>query len=350
MLGAATLMNAGSRYCHVFVAATFAWMVEAVCAATTPDLRGRAQLGWGLVLGSATSLCLCTRPSDGGVLGCGVFLYFAYALARGRIRWRTLTGTTVAFALVCGLTLIILKAQLGVWFKTGYDIADQYWAWAKPTFNIPARDAWKFGIPLATAAYCFFPASPAIAATGLLMAGRRVGFMLGLATALHLTFYSALTFGRYRDFGYGPRFHLPLVVTMAVGVGVALAPLARGLASRWRSDAPGVPSGPATLAAAAFVAGVLRIAPHMYPHAHELLHERSALFRALERDAPKHAVVFVNSAPLLRVQNDPLDPDPPVILLGDADPQCTRALYRDRKFYRAIGSDEVTLVPLDLPP
>ena len=49
--------------------------------------------------------------------------------------------------------------------------------------------------------------------------------------------------------------------------------------------------------------------------------------------------------PLLDTQNDPLDPNQNVIVLSPDDQECTRELYKDRKFYRATGQDEVTLTP-----
>ena len=90
--------------------------------------------------------------------------------------------------------------------------------------------------------------------------------------------------------------------------------------------------------------------PLLYPFAHEQLHARSALARAIERDGLHHAVVTVHDGdtgggPLLDAQNDPFDPDPNVIVLGPGDLACTRELYRDRKFYRANGKEEVTLTP-----
>lgn len=366
MGGVATLLNAGSRYCHIFVAALFVWTIEAVCVATTPTLSRKGQWGWGLLIGATTAFALCTRPSDAAVLNSGVFLYFVYELIRRRISFRTVFGAAITFSIICGLTAILLRLQLGVWFKTGYSIADQYYYWAKTVFNVPPRDAWKYGLPLMTFTYCFWPASPALAAAGLTFVGRRVAFMLTLATLGHLAIYTAVTFGRYKDFGYGPRYHLPLIVTMAIGTGVLLAPLLDALRARAipkgretgfgtlvRGRWLGREQAPAALALAALILGVARIAPLMYPHAHTLLHARSAIFRAIEREHLNNAIVVVsagqvNGGPLLDTQNDPLDPNPRVLVLSADDWAlgCLRREYPNRTIYRARGNDEVTLTPL----
>ena len=349
MLGAATLFNAGSRYCHIFVAACFVWAIEAVCA-TRIDSSRRAQWGWGTVLGVSTGLMLCTRPQDAGLCCFGLFLHFVYGLFARRIGVRVLFGAALPFTAICGLTAIILRLQIGVWFKTGYDVAQEIYWWAKPLYDIPARDAWKYGIPFMTAAYCFFPAAPALAVAGLLVLGRRLAFIFATATVLHLSLYTAVVFGRYRDFGYGPRYHLILVVPMAIGAGVLLAPLWNDYRARLRAPILGTREGPLALAMAAFVVGVVRIAPLMYPFAHEMLHQRNAIFRAIQRDGLQNAVVTVRQGdtgggPLLDAQNDPFDPHPAVLVLGPDDQMCTRALYPDRTFYQARGRDEVTLTP-----
>jgi len=350
LLGAMTLMNAGSRYLHCFTAALFAWSVESVCAITEEGLSRRAQWGWGAVLGVTVALSASSRPPDAVFLGAGVYLYFLYALARRKVGWRSFVGAAVPFAMISALALIILRLQTGAWFKTGYDVAVQFYWWTKLVLNIPQRDAWKYGIPLATGAYCYFPAAAALGVAGLIIAGRRVSFMLGLGALGLLGWYTACAFGRYRDFGYGPRYHLPIVIAMAVGTGVLFAPLFANLRRRLQLPAALVHEGTAVLAFAAMVIGLVRLAPLLYPYAHGLLHQRSAIFRAIEREKLVHAVVTVRQwdtagGPLLDTQNDPFDPNPNVIILSPDDPECTRELYKDRAFYRANGMDEVTLTP-----
>lgn len=347
--GACTLINAGSLYSHIYTTMLWVWAVEAVCVLTETGLSTRAQWGWGLVLGAATSVCFFTRPSDGGLIGAGVFFYFVYAMWTKKIGRRGFFGTAISFSLVSAIALTILRLQLGAWFKTGYDVAEQFYSWAKPTFSVPARDAWKYSFPFATFGYCFWPAAPAVGVIGLIMLGRRLSFMLSVTTFGLLAFYTALEFGRYHDFGYGPRYHLPLIVPCAIGMAVVLAPLFTALRRRWLTTARGV-EGPAVLAFASIVFGVVRIAPDLYPYAHTLLHRRAALRRSFEEYALQHAVVTVqqgdtDGGPLLDTQNDPTDLDLPVIVLAGSDLDCTRKLYSDRKFYRATGSDEVKLIP-----
>ncbi|MEO7097210.1 MAG: hypothetical protein ABI175_28375, partial [Polyangiales bacterium] len=349
-LGPAMLLNGGSVYCHCYVAALFAWMVEAACALTDGDISTRGQWGWGLALGSATSLCLCTRPSDGAFLGLGVFLYFVYALIKRQIGWRGFLGTGIAFSFWGILTLVILHAQLGVWFKTGYSIAGDYYHWARAIWSIPGRDAWKYAIPFGSFAYCFWPAAPAIGVPGLMMLGRRQAFMLGVGTLSALGFYASLQFGRYTDFGYGPRYQLVAAVPLSIGMAVLLAPLWDGLRKRKWLIAARSGEGPAALAFAALLVGVVRIAPTMYPDAHAQLHRRAALRRGIQKSSLHHAVVTVRDGetaggPLLDTQNDPTDADLDVVVLSPAEQACTRELYEGRTFYRAAGMEEVTFTP-----
>jgi len=350
LFGACTLLNAGSQFPHVYVAALWVWSIEATCCATAVGISRRAQWGWGLVVGVTMGLCVATRPSDAALLGSGVFLVFVHALVRHKLSWRTFVATAVLFVGITLFTLVLLHHQYGKWLRSGYDIATQHYWWAKLVIDVPARDAWKYGLPLMTAAYCYFPAAAAVGVAGLIFSGRRIGFMLGLGTAAHLAFYVLCSFGRYRDFGYGPRYHLPLVVAMSVGAGALLGPLFVKLRGRRWWPADFVAEGPAVLAAVALVVGVIRIAPTLYPIAHDELHAKAALHRAIDREELTNAVVVVYegataSGPLTEVQNDPFAKDPPVVILGPEDQACTRELYKDRKFYRAVGHDEIELQP-----
>ncbi|HSU39436.1 MAG TPA: hypothetical protein VLJ38_07705, partial [Polyangiaceae bacterium] len=93
MLGPSLLLNAGSRFSHTMVCACFAWAVESAAELVTPRLSRRRAFFFGCLLGAATALGLATRPSDGGFLGVGVFLYFAQALFRKRVSWAAFLGT-----------------------------------------------------------------------------------------------------------------------------------------------------------------------------------------------------------------------------------------------------------------
>ena len=67
----------------------------------------------------------------------GVAVYFAYALARRRVVWRSLVGAAIAFALLLGLTLVILRLQLGKWFTTGYSLAPIFYGPGQLGFSLP---------------------------------------------------------------------------------------------------------------------------------------------------------------------------------------------------------------------
>ena len=283
--GAATLMNAGSRFPHVFVGACFAWSIEAVCAMTSPTITPRSKWTWGVVLGLAVSFLVSSRPADAAALEVGVLSIFAYALLRGRVGWRAFTGAALTFGIVSVVSLIILRLQMGVWFKTGYDVVSQFHPWVVLKYSVPSPSEFRFGIPLATSSYSFWPCAPAFAAAGLLNVrneGRAIAFMLVAGSLCLAGFLTMLEFGRGMDFGYGPRYHLPHVVTMAVGAGVLLAPLFAKVEALLSTPRAFFAAGPAALVVAAMIVGVVRIAPLMYPYAHDEIRHRNALFRAIK--------------------------------------------------------------------
>ena len=361
-LGASMLLTAGSRYPHVMICACFAWAVEGLVMMSPPrgaPLRPRAQWLWGSVVGTATSLMISARPGDGATLGFGIFLFFLYALLQLRIGWRAVLATALTFALFMGLTLVILRLQLGEWFKTGYSIADLYWAFAKLKMSMPKPNEWKYGAPFGFGSYCWWPCAPALGAAGLVVAlrgrGRSSALMLGCGAISLTVFCVAIEFGRGNNPGYGPRFHLPLVVSMAVGGAVLLAPLWSRARAAGRSAL--VVGGPAAVAVVALLGGTLRIVPLIYPEAHSEVYKRSAPLRAIARDQVHHAVVTVGwngetqFDPLDLTQNLPLVDDPDVLILlprhGPEEDVCWKNLYGDRYIYKAVGIDESTLIPID---
>ena len=349
MFGTTVLLNAGSRFPHVFVAALFAWSIEATCTLATPGLAPRAQWRWGALLGSAAGFLVATRPGDGATLGCGIALYVLYALLGRRIGLRALSATAVTFAFWGGLTLVILRLQLGVWFKTGYSITELIHPWAKFGMSIPRPHELKFGLPIAAGAYCWWPCAPALGVAGLLSVRgveRRVVFMLALGSVALPSFYALVEFGRGMDFGYGPRYTLPLVVPMAVGTGVLFAPIF-GRARDLRR------AGPAAVIVAVMALGFFRLLPLLYPNTYEDVRQRNTVFVEAERMKLRHAVVIIAagttiSHPLDLTQNSPTDPNPDVIYVsevGPAETACVHAKYAGRKFYRTSGRTEITLTP-----
>ena len=356
--GSTMLINGGSRFPHLFVAAMFAWSIEAVSRIGSDELDARGQWTWGLVLGAATSLGVAARPSDGGMLGLGVFFYFLYVLARRRVGGRAFLGTAITFSFIAGLTLVILRLQLGRWFKTGYSLSTDFHPWNKFTYSVPGPNEWKWAFPLATGAYCWWPSAPALGIAGLATVRRRgwpVLMMLLVGVLPLAAYYAMLEVGRGIDFGYGPRYQLTWVVPMAVGTGLLLAPL--WCSARLKSMATSALSrgAPAGIALAALVVGVVRITPLVLPMNHDDVHMRNVVFDTAEQMGLRNAVVVVNkgstvSDPLDLTQNLPLDlyPDQRIIYATERSPEqnaCLRQRFPNRTFYRAAGRPEVTITP-----
>jgi hypothetical protein len=357
-VGSTMLINGASRFPHTFQCALFAWCVEATCVLTTPGLSPARQTRWGVLLGLAAAFMLGTRPSDGAMLGFSIFIYFAFAFFKGRIGLRAVLATAISLLALGGLFLVILRLQLGAWFKTGYSLSAEFHPWAKFRFELPAANEYKWPFPLATGSYCWWPCAPALGVAGMAALlrppGRRIAFMLGLGVIGVLAFYTALTFGRGWDFGYGPRYQMPAVVPMAVGGAVVLAPLfGAALSSRVTEGSAHSAAGPAALALLAAIAGTIVIAPFVYPPTYNDVRLRNVVFRAAREHNIHNAVISVSpgatiSHPLDLTQNLPLDlyPNQDVIVISDSPEvsQCVKNLYPQRRFFRVVGRSEVALV------
>ncbi len=369
VLSSTLLINGASRYPHVFVAATFAWALEAICAITAPvasALSTRDQRAWGAILGASAALLLATRPSDGGTLGLGLFVYFVYALVRRRVGLQALGMATAVGGFIGVLTLVILRLQLGRWFTTGYSLTEGFYPWAKVAWSLPKPNEYRWGLPIATGSYCWWPCSPAVGLAGLAMLqgrARRLSFVFFCGTILLLTFYTLIEFGRGFDLGYGPRYVLPTIVPMAVGTGVVLAKLwtraiAATSASRGALATDGgnalSAAGPAVLALAAVALGVVRIAPMVYPFTYADVHAHNRLNEAIKLTQPHNAVVmaglgFNTTDPMDLTENLPLDlyPQQDVIIAidrGGDERSCVERLYKGRAFYSAIPTEPVRIV------
>src|SRR6478736_1107772 len=348
-LGPAMLLNGASRFSHTMVCACFAWSIEALCVLSDPDKsRARAWFG-GIGLGSATSLMLATRPTDGATLGVGIFIYFAWAAFRRRIGWRGWAGTALGFAAFGGLSLVLLRLQLGEWFQTGYKLTPLIRPGNEFVMSWPKPNELKYGIPLATGAYCWWPATPALGIAGLVRAlggrERRVAFMLAVGALALFGFYYFVEFGRGADDGLGPRYTLPVVVPMATGGAALLAPLfARLSLPRMSAPANWFRSllAPAALSAA-IAYGVICVAPLLYPVAYHDYYAQTETFRAVRKKGLKNAIVIIiegqtNLTESNMVQNPPLDANPDVLYLSrhsKAEEACAREHYPGRTWYRA---------------
>jgi hypothetical protein len=359
LLSATLLINAGSRFPHLFVTGMFAWSIEALFVIASEDLPRGEQWRWGAVLGVCSSMMLAARPGDGATLGIGLFLYFVYAVARRRVGWRAVVAGAVPFAVIGGAVLVILRLQLGTWFTTGYSLAAGIRAWATPAYSIPKANQFKWGIPLATGSYCWWPCSPAVGLAGIAsLRGRaqRLAFVLFFGLVPMNALYVMAEFGRGWDWGYGPRYELPFTVPMAIGAGVVCArawsAVRAGIVDRASIDAA---AALAAIAVAVLV-GIVRIGPLLYPFAYADVHARNRLARALEVSSLRNALVVADpnvstTSPLDLTENLPIDlyPDADVLIANNHDPgtvQCLREHFPHRALFRAFPGDPTRIVPL----
>jgi hypothetical protein len=353
------LLNGGSRFPHPFLCALFAWSVEAVCVVTTEGIARKRRVGWAVLLGGSTALMLAVRPPDGAFLGLGTLVYAVSVgvLARRRLHLDTIAATLASFALLGGLVLFILRLQLGHWFTTGYSLTSEFYPWAKVELGMPGPDEFKWPFPLATGSYCWWPCAPALGVAGMAMLlrsrERRIAFMLSIGATGLMSFYMMLGWGRGSDFGYGPRYQMPLVVPMAVGGAVAFAPLVAAAMSASAERKAFASRGPAALALLAALGGIVYIASLVYPYNYEDVRLRNVVFSTVRDEGIHNAVVVVSqdstiSDPLDLTQNLPLElyPDQDILVISDGSieaQRCVRDLYPHRKFYRTVGRPEITL-------
>jgi hypothetical protein len=354
--GSTMLLNAASRFPHTMVSACFAWAIECTAIVCTPNLSRRAQWAWGAALGVVSAWLVSTRPSD-GLLGVGVAIYFVQALVRRRVGWRAVVAAFLGSTLWGGLSLVILRLQLGTWLTTGYSLAPMYtghqfsMSWPKP-------NEFKYGFPIATGSYMWWPCAPALGVAGLFAVlrrpGRGIAFMLAIGGIGLAAFYNMVEFGRYFDSGYGPRYHLPLVVAMAVGGAIVLARVWVRASSGDATTRALRDAGPWVLAVAALVAGVLRAAPLVYPLAHREIRERTAPLRVIDEAKLKNAIVTVQDGEIGWVawdlaQNLPTEKNPDVLILvnqGEPELSCAHKAFPGRTWFRAVGkTEDVELQP-----
>lgn len=356
MASSTFLINGGSRFPHIFVLAGFVWALEALMRLTgrTRDPNAR---NWGIVLGVCCALLLATRPVDGAGLGVGLFLTFVYGLVRGRVAPKTLVAIALPFVLLSALTLVILRLQLGKWFTTGYSLATMIHPWAKYELVTPKPNEWRWGFPLATGSYGWFPCTLAVGLAGLASLGKRgralnTTFFCSLAPVIG--FYAFINLGRGYDWGYGPRYQMVAMVPMVIGSGVAMARLHAAATRRWTLDGSALASAaPFGAVVAVVIIGVVRLAPLVYPFNYTMVQNENRLSLAIHEAHLHHALVLapphtgaVDSEDLTK--NLPLDlyPDQDVLVAVSKTPsldQCVQRSYPDRALYRATGSQVVRL-------
>ena len=347
------LLNGASRYPHTMVCACFAWSVESLAASCNPMAPSRSRALWGLVFGTAVGLLLAARPMDGVTLGTGLAVYAVWAWMRRRLTLATVLLAGSALAAWGGLAMVLLRLQLGSWFKTGYSLSAEL----PIAFSAPRLDELAYAFKFDKGTGYWWPCSLGLAAIGLLALrrfGRGVGAMLALSLFAHSIAYAFVANGRDAfDSGYGPRYNLPVVIGLAVGGGLFVALLWAKI-DAGTADRRLLRSLPLVAVALAYVVGVWRIGEWVYPAWHKDLHAKRALQRAIATSDLRHAVVFVREAELAmqawdETQNLYSEPDPDVLIVTDhragEDFECARRRYADRAWYRAKGWDDVTITP-----
>ena len=353
--GASMLLNGASRFPHALVCACFAWSVESACEITTNGSEPRRALRYGALLGATLALGIGTRPADGALLATGVAFYCLHALRRGQIPPLALASGGLVLVALGGFLALLLRLQLGEWWKTGYSIASQFHPESQLTFAFPGPKHLKHAIPLSFASYCWWPAAPALGIAGLLgglaSQERRVGRMLLVSGFAVQAFYFFVKFGRLGDNALGPRYLLPLVVPMAVGGAAVLAPLlVAGLARAGSTDVLGARLRAAVVAFAA-VSGTLLLAPLIYPLAQDEYRQATAPLRAAARLGVKNAIILlepgrVNGVPENLAQNEPMAENPGTLFLirkSAADEACAREHFGGRTWY--LANKDETLTP-----
>ena len=361
-LGTSLLTNAGSRYTHVYVLALYAFSLEALAQVSTPGLPRHKQILWGIVLGTAAVQGVAVRPADGAFAGIGIAVLFVVAIARRRVDRRALAWASAAAGFWALVLLVILRVQIGRWFASGYAFNTTLRPWNGVKFSWPGPQEWKYGLPLATGAYCWWPTSIPLGLAGLARMRGRAGELvlaMGLSCIPYVIFCMLLDLDqRGVDWGYGPRYLMILVVPAAVGGAVALAPLTVSALQRVSGGRTALSQGaPLALAVFAVVAVWVRIVPLEWATVAEHTREHSALQRAVEALHLQNAIVLAGerTGGLFEMDipmNLPLDlyPDQDVLLASERnEPEqaraCLQSAYPGRRIYLASGRQEVTLTP-----
>lgn len=348
MLSATALINGGSRFPHVWVAACLAWSLESLFAISDAKSR-RAKIVWGAIFGLATVWMLATRVADGLLLGSAVTVCFVLLLVRRRLGLAAVVAGTVSASLLGLWTLWVLRQQLGAWFTTGYSLTTSIYPWNKLAFATPESNEWKWGIPLGTGAYSWFPASPALAAFGLARSRGRDASLLAVALFVSVAaifgFYAFLDLGRGYDWGYGPRYAFATMVASAVGTGAALSMPALRLRVGTRSWV----AGPAVLPwAIVTLMATARLAPLLYPINTQSVMTMEEVNDRIRDEGLHHVIVMVGQPTgthdtLDFTQNLPLDLYPAQDVLitqprSDAERECIRDTFVDRSLWEAHGN------------
>jgi hypothetical protein len=355
-------INAGSRYPHVYAMALYAWALEGLMRVSSPGLSARQRWGWGVVLGGASAMLLATRPAEGATMGIGIALGFVVVLAQGRVRWQSLAAASLGFAGCALVALVILRLQLGKWFSTGYSLNAIIYPWNITKYDMPKANEWKYGLPLATSSYCWWPCCLPLGLAGLAsLRGRSAALLaaFGAGSLFYVIYFEWLDTGQRGmgvDWGYGPRYLMLLAVPMAVGGGISIASLAAAARLKNVSGRSAMTvGGPMALVVCAIALGWARIAPLVWPTVAEHTRRHGGLSAAIAQMQLKDAIVIAKPGTtgfdsLDVTTNMPVDlyPGQDVIIAVErsADTSaCLRRAFPGRKVFSASGADPVRIVP-----
>jgi hypothetical protein len=142
---------------------------------------------------------------------------------------------------------------------------------------------------------------------------------------------------------------------MAIGVGAVLGPLVT-MARRGYALGKLYPAAPLALALSAWIIGIVRIAPLMFPYARAVVEVHDTLALAL-RSAPIDDAIVLASGPIGGV--NPLDvtenlplmlyPEQRIFVANEVDAgtlACLRAHYPARRIFRVVEGPPIGFAPL----
>ena len=295
----------------------------------------RGRIGWAIALGLAIGLAFLIRPMDGLLFGAALLVYLR--VAPGFVLTAGAAGTAVA-----ALLPLYQKAQFGSPFTSGYTAYDPmlvslYGDWASHAFGLdflvnPVAQwghlHWFLDLSL-----WLVPGTLLLALVGL---SRRWGQLRATAVhrfllvALALQVFLVLCMSGDQGDSYGPRYLLPTLVPIAMGVAAGVVRLRPWLVERGITVSRRMARG---LVAAALAIGLVRAGAFLQ-HDYPGIQVRSGLYRAVAEAGLDHAVVIVNAPYPTRFTRNPVTWDGPVLYVsnrGGLDDQAIARLFPDRQ-------------------
>jgi hypothetical protein len=352
LFGNTLMINAGSRFPHLFVCGLWAWALHGVASAVDHHQDARRGRRGALVLGTALGFLALTRAPEAVFFGTPIAAFALFALVRRKLRASQALWAMLPAMLGCLILLGISRAQVGKWFTLPYQIATEFHPWVVLKFSLPPLNMLKWPLPLATGTYCFWPLAPGLGLAGIAIlarsAERRLAFLSCAGSAIALTYYGLLEFGRGWDFGYGPRYQMHVILPIALGSTAVLLPILRA------------PNAARAVIVTAMAIGVVRIAFVTFPFNHDLLVRNDAPMRAAKTQNIHNAIVHIRNGTWVygtmdATRNLPIELyNPDVIYIGESNAQglqCMREHFGARTLYQTVKKDarDVTLQAVPVP-